>query len=360
MKRCLNIESVFSPGAKYPALHRSIERFPLEEIDFTGEVRPGLCVAVGLDEVDPEQFYFDRFVSVLRRNGVETRRVDLRRADFATRLSGCDCLLFRPCPRPYRLDVLRDVVRFVETGLELPVFPGCHEIQIYENKRLQHWFLGNLGFPVIPTFISADFQESLLYLSENPPPYIFKANVGAKGSGVERLGDRKTAERYVRRIFSANGATSPWAYSRLKNTVHIQPFIENKGYDLRVAVVGDQVMGYYRRVQGKDFRASGSGVLEFGPLPAEAVRIAVDVRNRLDLTFVAVDFIEDLEGKLWIVEISTFIGHRTSGLYREGGVPGWLRVSGDGRAEAELGKRCWFPDLMVEAFLTRHFPRGDE
>lgn len=355
IKRILNIDSIFSSRPKYPELHRSIESFPLEDVRLNVDRSRLRLVAVVEDEGVKKNFYSDRFIHVLQRNNIPYKIVDLRSRSFVKSLSGCDALIFRPNPRPFRLEPLRDQIHFIEARLGIPSFPSFRDIMLYENKRLQYWFLESLELPVIPTFVSASRDEMIQFVEENEPPYVFKANAGAGATGVELVGTKAKGKKYCARIFSPNGSSGPWPYMRQKDTVLIQRFVENRGFDLRICVVGDRVFGYFRKAVGTDFRASGSGVLEFGHLPDVAVRIAIDLRRRLDCIFVAVDFIQDIKGNFLIVEFSTYIGHTTSGLYRENGAPGWLRFNGSSMI-SELGYRCWFPDLMVKEFLERSFP----
>lgn len=356
IKRLLNRDSFFSCAEKYPELHKNIENFPFAQVGLNIDRLKVKTVALIEDENDSSQFYFKRFKSFLNEHGIRHRTLTLRDSSFIDSVADHDCLIFRPSPKPCRLDILREQVHFIEKVLHVPVFPSFDELMLYENKRLQSWYIKNLGFPGIPSMISSCHEEVLGFLENVDPPYVFKTNTGASASGVELIKTKETARKLTRRVFSPNGSAGSCSYMRQKDYVIIQEFVPNTGFDLRICVVGDKVFGYYRQAAPGDFRASGSGILTFGKLPEKAVRIAVSLRDRLDLSFVAVDFIENLSGEYLIVEFSTFIGHRTAALYRENGVPGWLRRENE-FLKVELGEKCWFPDLMVKAFLEKNFSR---
>jgi hypothetical protein len=79
--------------------------------------------------------------------------------------------------------------------------------------------------------------------------------------------------------------------------------------DYRVKVVGRKIWAFRRLVRPGDFRASGSGQLDFCPdeIPVEMLRIARDVAQMLSLQSVAFDFLVGDNGPQ-IIEMSYCYG----------------------------------------------------
>ena len=96
-------------------------------------------------------------------------------------------------------------------------------------------------------------------------------------------------------------------HHREKGYVYFQDFIPNNDYDLRVVVVGDKLVAEKRYCREGDFRASGSGLFEYGSISKEVLNIAFEVSEKLKLQSVAFDFIYN-EGKPLIIEMSYGFG----------------------------------------------------
>ncbi|MEF9477433.1 hypothetical protein OWR28_06570 [Chryseobacterium sp. 1B4] len=103
--------------------------------------------------------------------------------------------------------------------------------------------------------------------------------------------------------------------------MYFQEFIPGLKYDIRLIVIGDKCYYLKRNTRDNDFRASGSGMLEFTPgdFNLEAVDIAFKTAQKLNMVSVAYDFIFDSEDKPLMVEISygfqPFVYDRCQGFY---------------------------------------------
>lgn len=75
--------------------------------------------------------------------------------------------------------------------------------------------------------------------------------------------------------------------------------------DLRVIVIGSRAFAVKRFVRENDFRASGSGAIEFSreAMDERCVALAFEVNKKLSAQVVAYDFVYDEAGNPLIVEI---------------------------------------------------------
>jgi len=56
--------------------------------------------------------------------------------------------------------------------------------------------------------------------------------------------------------------------------------------------VGDIIAGYRRKMKGRDFRASGVGILDRALFPEDAMKTALALKEKWDATILAVDFVD--------------------------------------------------------------------
>jgi len=88
--------------------------------------------------------------------------------------------------------------------------------------------------------------------------------------------------------------------------LYLQEFLPDNKCDLRVTVIGSQAFGFRRMNRPNDFRASGSGMIDYDPeqVDRRAVRIAFAVSRKLGTQSLAFDFLFDRNHDPMIGEIS--------------------------------------------------------
>ena len=111
----------------------------------------------------------------------------------------------------------------------------------------------------------------------------------------------------------ADGASSTGVSLITNNKIDypclIQDFWPNNDCDLRVNIIGSYAMTYKRLVRENDFRASGSGMLDYpSDIPQECMELAYQISKDHHFDCMSYDFIKDRNGKWGVVEMSyTFI-----------------------------------------------------
>ena len=100
---------------------------------------------------------------------------------------------------------------------------------------------------------------------------------------------------------------------------YLQDFIPNNTHDTRVTVIGQRAFAFRRKVRANDFRASGSGQIEYDrtAVDPECLRIAFRVAGQLGSQSMAFDFVHTADRRPLIVEIS--YGYNSDAVYNAGG-----------------------------------------
>ena len=142
---------------------------------------------------------------------------------------------------------------------------------------------------------------------KNYPGYVIKSATGHGGSEVMRLTDETLS------------AARSWL---AKGDLLLQPFIDGPGEDVRVYVIGDEIVAAVKRKVGSgrmdsgEFRANASlggdvSAYELSDVERQLVRQIID---QFDFGMVGIDFIIDKNGAFIFNEIENVVGARM--LYR--------------------------------------------
>lgn len=156
------------------------------------------------------------------------------------------------------------------------------------------------GFPVPPTILTRTprrFQAALKHLGGTP--VILKLLRGTQGTGVV-LAESATAAESVLDMNWSRG-----------EDMMVQKFIsESRGRDLRILVIGGEVVGSMRRTAREgEFRSNihrgGTGTrVDASP---ELAKLAIDAARVLDLDIAGVDLLESVDGPL-LLEVNASPG----------------------------------------------------
>lgn len=180
---------------------------------------------------------------------------------------------------------------------------NCSEaIRICDDKALTHVELTkyNIRMPrtIIQPFTFDDVYKSDDYIDEIIDklsfPIVVKTRVGSFGSGVY-LVNNKTELKDVINKFPPN-------------SLIFQEFIDSSiGKDIRIQVVGDEVVCSMYRYSDTDFRANitnGGKMKIYNPTEDEK-KLARDVCKYLKLDFAGVDILWDRDNKPMICEVNS-------------------------------------------------------
>lgn len=260
-------------------------------------------------------------------------------------------IVFRPDISPWALHEARSKIFFIEEYLKIQCFPSYKEIWSYEDKINLQYLYAFHKVEHVPTFISHDQAETLEFLKQTEFPLVSKIINGSASKGVHLIKNKKKAVKFVKKVF-AEGLSTYWPGFNQKNYVYFQPLIKHKGYDLRIIIVGDKAFGYYKMLPKNDFRASGSMHIQKTTLPAEAVEIALDIKNKFNHVFLAVDFLEDsTNDKFLVIETSVFVDIYTSSQSIVNGLPGYYKISTAPFKMEFCQGEVWLQELILEELL---------
>ena len=137
---------------------------------------------------------------------------------------------------------------------------------------------------------------------------IFRGGIPDKNIvSKSRLGLQKKLRNYGVNLVKNIDALFPkvdWQID--KNYVMFQKFLPNNKFDTRVTVIGNRAFAFRRLTRDDDFRASGSGKIDFNQkdIDKNCIRLALDVSKKCGFQSMAYDFLYNEEGNPEFCEIS--------------------------------------------------------
>lgn len=230
-------------------------------------------------------------------------------------------------------------------SLGMSIFPNENSFWHFDDKVAQKYLLEALGAPLVNTDVFYEKALAKKYIQTATFPKVFKLRGGAGSINVKLIKSKSEATRIISKAFGKGFKTFDnwnifkdtisrfrrnrsfinllriikWGwlcvfidkknknFTNQKGYVYFQEFIPNLKYDIRLITVNKKCFFLKRYTRDNDFRASGSGRLDFTPsddFDVRAVKIAFDIHDKLSMDCTAFDFVFAHDDEPKIVEIS--------------------------------------------------------
>jgi len=291
-----------------------------------------------------EDNYAPRWIETLESLGAKVRVCDFRAPDIIDQVRGVDGAMWHFYHSPRERQAAPMILNAMETVLGIPVFPNLVTRWHYDEKIAQHYLFESMGVPAVKTWIFWDHNTAARFVETCSYPVIFKLSSGAGSSNVLKIDSREVARALVMRMFHrgvqpstlneytpkrlprsraeirawlrrgadaarylVTGELPPVLHHHIqKQYIYLQEYLPDNPYDIRITVIGNRAFGFRRQNRPGDFRASGSGIIDWDAeqIPEQAVRIAHAVSRDCGFQSMAYDFLFDSLGELRVSEIS--------------------------------------------------------
>lgn len=246
------------------------------------------------DNIPRNQFFIDRWLAAGRERGVQVSVVTREEIRFGIR----DSLLSLAAASHQGLPdcaVIRandPLLSGQLEGMGIPVFNNARLARICNDKRLTHQMASGL-FPMMDTVFLHPQADKCPF----PYPVVVKAAHGNGGRQVYLAEDEPAFRR-------ALGAIAP-------DGALVQPLCDTPGRDVRVYMLGQEVVKTMMRVSDSNFRSNiglGASARPFDP-GEEALALARHFAQTLDAGLIGVDFLFH-QGRLVFNEMEDAVGTR--------------------------------------------------
>jgi ribosomal protein S6--L-glutamate ligase len=175
-------------------------------------------------------------------------------------------------------------------------------IEVAVDKYLSTARLAAAGLTVPPTVACQTVDAALNAFHALGGDVVMKPLFGSEGRGIARLHDENVAQRAFALI------------AQLGGVIYLQKFIDHEGFDLRLLVIGERVLGMRRR-NPLDWRTNvsrGAKAEQFEVSDDLAV-LARRAAAAVGAPLAGVDLLPSRDGSLYAIEVNA--------------VPGWQALS---------------------------------
>ena len=289
----------------------------------------------------------ERFAKILEFNDVPYVWLSASQLDFWERVEQLSLFVFNWYGTARQRDLALTIIPIIERAAGVPCYPNTITCWPYDDKIREYYLLRQDHAPVVDTWIFWDRDEAFAWARQASYPLVAKLKGGASSQNVILVRGTGQAKRLIRRMFGRgirSGHVPLWSSVRPKeffqeerlrqyggkikrmlrgeeaapfdamhrNYILFQRFLPNNDNDTRIYVIGNRAFGYRRKVRKNDFRASGSGMIDFNPdeINRECIRIAFEVSRHFGFQTMAYDFLLDESHRPRIIEMSYQIGVR--------------------------------------------------
>ncbi|MGB9776680.1 MAG: lysine biosynthesis protein LysX [Anaerolineae bacterium] len=153
------------------------------------------------------------------------------------------------------------------------------------------------GLPTPHTVVAFGAEAALAAIEEMGYPVVLKPAVGSWGRLLSKVNDRETAEAVLAHKITLGGPGH--------SVFYIQEYIPKPGRDIRAMVVGDEVIyAIYRRSSHWITNTARGAKATPCPLTPEIVDLARAAARAVGGGILAVDLLEDADGRLLVSEVN--------------------------------------------------------
>ncbi len=173
------------------------------------------------------------------------------------------------------------------------------------DKALTHIALERAGVPLPKTALAFTPESALAAIEELGYPAVIKPVVGSWGRMVARVNDRDAAEA----VLEDRATLGSWQ----QQIFYIQELIRKPGRDIRAFVVGDEpICAIYRTSDHWITNTARGGKASNCPVNGAVGEIALQAARAVGGGILAVDLVEDHDGRLLVIEVNHTMEFRNS------------------------------------------------
>jgi len=285
-------------------------------------------IAIQPDETlhrnNQRQSFSDQWISRASQMNHEPVVVDAYSQKDVQKILECDAFMWRASPSAYIRNHAIRLLRSMEEVAHIPCFFNRHMLRGFEDKVAQHYVLLAAGIPSAKTHVFWSRETAELYCRTADYPLVMKLANGYQSSNVILLENFKAALYYIDVMFGSGTISlaykpaSPFQqflrrakqsanlirgrYPNAPNSeadlqhgyFYIQEFLPDNQFDIRITIIGNRAFCFRRHNRQNDFRASGSGKIDFdiNAIEKKAILFAYEVAKKLNMPVVAVDLLK--------------------------------------------------------------------
>lgn len=250
-----------------------------------------------------------KFEEFANKHDVEYTLIYLDQDDWIEQINNIDYLVWKPKFMGVESSsFFKEKIYFIQHILNKRVMPNYETVWHFDSKIAQSYLLKKLNIPSPKTYVSFDYNNALEIAEKVKYPVIYKKSNGAGSTGVKMVKNKKKLVKEINYVFVWRRFINRIMRMNLDNFgyIYLQDYLNNNPGDLRVNTIGDRyAYGFWRENRVGDFRASGSGLLNYDKeIPGEIINYCLRISSENKFDSMAFDIMFDQNDNFKIIEIS--------------------------------------------------------
>lgn len=297
-----------------------------------------ISIAIGIDSLG----WWKKFAEALeakQQNGfpIDYKIINVEADSWIDDIKPFDVLIWKPAYLGSEIvGYFKEKIYFIQNVLKKTVIPNYDSIWHYDSKIAQSYLFRHFGIPSPKTVVSFDLSDARELITKAEMPVVYKKSWGAASKNVELIKTKTDGMNLVSRLFFQSewenikkdknkysfhllmNLQYPWFWHKVIEkfsngqklsdrfgVIYWQEFIKDNSADLRITVIGNKyAYGFWRNNRINDFRASGSGKLDYDKvIPSNLILECVSISKLLNFDSMAYDILFK-NGEFVINEIS--------------------------------------------------------
>jgi glutathione synthase/RimK-type ligase-like ATP-grasp enzyme len=295
---------------------------------------------------DVKKTFIGKFMSILELNKIDYKLIPFyNQKEFWDSINKSSHFIARYRGTEKDLSLMQAILPEIERNgvYALPNFNTAYHCG--DKSRLAPFYeANNINHPKTYLFWEIEHVISVLDSGSIVFPVIVKLRRGASSTNVIKVNNKKQLLKLAKNIFlkgvkpgmleeaaygsgyflslilkslkkqsaqSIKDLRHKLHYIRLNDTREIessclivQQYHPNNSFDTRITIIGDRAFGFRRFNRKDDFRASGSGLIDYdtNEIDSSMIKLAFELSKKFDFQTMAYDFIYDTEGNPTVLE----------------------------------------------------------
>ena len=271
------------------------------------------------------QSFSTRWRELAEESGHKVRMVNAyEEGRFFSQIQGCDAFMWAFWNVPKSREPGKRIMAALYHADSLLTFPSWRTSWFFEDKIAQRYLMEASDIPTPKTWVFWRQKDAIDFLKSTTYPLVLKLAFGIGSDNVRLIHSFEEGQYWTSKLFgeglislkikeprpllreiAARGrdaaktllGIAPTEYSLepdiQRGCVLFQEFLPDNQGDLRILVIGNRAFGFQRKNRPGDFRASGSGLINWNPqeISETSVRLALNTAKKLGQQVITFDIL---------------------------------------------------------------------
>lgn len=298
-------------------------------------------VGIHKENFDKKALFLTKYAEILRYNNIDFIWLDINDPDFWDKIKTLDLFIFRWRHYDNDRNIAKTILPVIEYQLNVKVFPNQKTCWHFDDKIRQYYIFKSKSLPFIKCWIFWTKTDADKWVETAEYPVVFKLKGGAGSSNVVKIESKSQAKTIIGLMFGKGvqsgqlpvrnstkskdfklnkviriiakrliklfkGEDLSEFWQKDKNYVLFQKYLPDNKFDTRITVIGNRAFGFRRMMRENDFRASGSGNINYDKdrIDMNCVKTAFKISAEMGFQSMAYDFLYNEKNEPEVCEIS--------------------------------------------------------